>query len=139
VTSITELDDTFAGIPPLSDLALATQRPSTGATITSVGDMIEITIPPAVSDSYIHVFDQAFATFSFNVPGDGTNIRATSTQWVTNQGDVAGTSSVFLSPIPEPASICLLGIGVASLFVVRRLLKPVRREVEPAERSIDAG
>ena len=123
VTSITELDVTFTGIPPLNDLALVTPKTSTGATITSVGDVIEISIPPAVSDSYIHVFGQAFATFEFTVPGNGTNILATSTEWVTNLGNVSGRSSVFLTTIPEPASISMLVIGMSGLFAFRWLLK----------------
>jgi len=127
VTSITELDVTFTGIPPLSDLTLVTPRTSTGATISSVGDEIQVSIPPAVSTAYIDVFGQAFGTFNFVVPGNGTDIAATSTMWVTNQGDISGRSSVFVTPIPEPSSISLLGLGMVGLFAVHRTLKSVHQ------------
>lgn len=123
VTLITELDITLSGTVPISDLELVTPSPAlTGATIDSTvvsgNTEITITIPAAVSGAYIGVFGQAFATLTF-VTSD-SSVAVTSTEWATNDGSKSGSTSVSLSAVPEPASMALLGIGMAGFFAFRR-------------------
>jgi hypothetical protein len=125
VTSITALDITLTGTVPIvsGSLDLVTPSPSlTGATIgsTVVGGNTEITItiPSAVSGAYIGVFGQAFTNVKF-VTSD-SSVTVTSTDWVTNAGTKSGSTSVSLSAVPEPASMALLGIGMAGFFAFRR-------------------
>jgi hypothetical protein len=128
VLSVTELDVTFtAAAEPFAGETLITPTTATGATIGSSVNTVQITIPPAVSNSYVTVFDQAFATFDFTVPLDIATAQATvmvaDTSWVTNLGPVEGSSRIFFTAVPEPSSIVLLGIGILGFLTFRRLFK----------------
>jgi hypothetical protein len=89
-----------------------------GSTVVGGNTEITITIPSAVSGAYIGVFGQAFTNVKF-VTSD-SSVTVTSTDWVTNAGTKSGSTSVSLSAVPEPASMALLGIGMAGFFAFRR-------------------
>ena len=121
VTSITSLDVTLSGVPPWSDWAVLV--PS-GATFTTNVNTFEISFTPNESAAFI-LLGQAFATFTFDVPGDGTGITATSTSFATNTGNLNGTSAVHVAggAVPEPASMSLLAVGMAGLVALRRCFR----------------
>src|SRR5262249_13148874 len=121
VTSVSELDVTLSGVPPWSSQTVVVPL---GALLTVSGTTVEISFAGTNASAAFVLLDQAFATFTFSVPGDRTDITATSTVWKTNLGDVTGTSAVsFVDPAPEPTSMALLGIGMAGLFAFRRYFR----------------
>lgn len=126
VTSITGVEVTFSGVPSFSDLTVVVPK---GATASVSGDTVDITIPSNASDGYMKL-GQAVVWFTFAVPTNAAlGVQATSTLWQTNgaAGPAAagGTSAVLLDPpqVPEPASMSLLGIGMAGLVAFRRYFR----------------
>jgi len=122
VTSITELDITLTATVPVSGLTLVTPLPSTGASVSSsvVGSdtVIKVMVPSLVSGAWIGIFGQAYTSVKFTTTA--STVAVQSTEWKTNAGNKAGTTQVYVASVPEPASMALLGIGMAGFFAFRR-------------------
>ena len=129
VSSVTELSVTFSGLSPSTivvpgSLTLSSPSPTKGNTISWSGSTVDVFISTGTSSAWIDYVGTFSATFSFEVnyakSTAETKVKATSTSWVTNKGNKTGTSSVAYSAVPEPSSMSLFGIGMASFFAFRR-------------------
>lgn len=105
-------------------------RLSTNGASTSLGDFstLLLAINPALNVSgHPDGYPDAWTTYTVNLAsalgGLGVNSRLAFRYYIDNNdlnGDYVGIDSVNVSPIPEPATMTLVGLGLAGLVMRRR-------------------
>jgi hypothetical protein len=128
---ISEIDVTMAAsAEPFTGLKLAYPPAAlAGASITYTGNVVKVT-PGALANSAFQILLQAGATFSFVTNMDISASQAAFSgsttsvfQETTPSGSAAGTVTLSYASVPEPASLTMLGIGVAGFLAFRRFFR----------------
>jgi len=117
VTSVTDIDVTLTGVTNAELLNSVIVSVPKGASYTLSGTTVDIAISANTSSAFV-MLGQAFSTFSFTLTTSPTVSASTTVE--TNSGPILGQTTVSTFAVPEPASMSLLGIGMAGFFAFRR-------------------